>query len=401
MVFKKTIAAEQKINDNSSNNKLEALLLEAHEPLFVQFEKKMSQKRIAKRREQNLNIRRSYTNYYPLGNQRLSSTKAELTYFQPEETYQIVNAQHQPITEISGKEVLKYFNRLYERQQKEAEEEEKRRRQQREEEFYCGKGFIRSATRTPYKIRAWDENGNKRSIIELIIFLAIVTIQNEAGKWDSTIASDIHDQEVQRRPIYAHRDWKVQNMVDTIRIAREENIQSIPELEERLNAVGKETSKSKAEVRRLTAAKNRMDVLKKAIEGYQNVKDILEKIYAMPDSPEKTQRLQEYSDEIEDYNMHKAVMYRHNVTSQEDIELFLERYEEMEVKLPAAEVRADTLKNQYRRLSKLKYNLQLAENKMYCYGPDYNDLAHSMEVRQEPLNEKTAEHTRQSGGSER
>ena len=85
-------------------------------------------------------------------------------------------------------------------------------------------------------------------------------------------------------------------------------------------------------------------------------------------------------------------MYRHKTTSNEEIKSFLDRYELIQSKLPQAEEQAQQNKEEYRRLCKLKYNLELAQNKQYCYGPEYQepqeqDLSPSQQQKRERTNE--------------
>lgn len=351
--------------DNFENNvvdtsRIERVVDQASEPIFIKFEKTLFYNRKQKRREQNLNLRDTYTNYFPLFPRKRTIGKAELSYFKTKENYEIVNGKHQSIAKVSGAEILAYFSKQIQQAEK-------------EEYYYTRPGYIDSITKAPYKVRMWDENGRKRTITELVLILAIVTIQGEKDRWNRKSKNGVKTQEYIRRPIYAHRDWKLQNMIDAVHIATEENIENPAKIDEHLNDVGKAIAMGKADVRRLTEAKNRMDVLKEALDGYDELKDICERIYRMPDGPEKVHLQQEYADELEEYKSHKAVMYRHEVTSKEDIESFLERYEEMNKKISVAHARVDVLKNRYRRLSKLKYHIQLAENKLYCYGPEYED----------------------------
>lgn len=367
--MKRTINEDLLLNEATDKNKIESIIEQASDPIYIKFQKNVSARRKEKMRERNLNIRNTYTNYFPLSPRRATVGKAELSYFDPLQTYEVVNKKHQTITEVTGADILSYFNQIYNLEKEEAN----RKRAQQMDEYYSNPGFINSALKSPYKVRLWDNNGRKRTTVELIVILAVVTIHNENGKWEPKSDNSSKTQEAQKHPIYARRDWKIQNMIDTIRVAREEEVETPTQLDERLDAVGKETSKSKAEVRRLTAAKNRMDLLHEAIEGYYEVKDICEKIQAMPDGPQKVEMQQKYTEEIEEYKKHKSVMYRHKATAQEEINDFLERYEQIQIKLSQAEEQAEQNKEEYRRLSKLKYNLQLAQNKQYCYGPEFEE----------------------------
>lgn len=391
--LKKNIADDLIYNNDASENRIERIIGSTSDPLFIKFEKNLSQKRKEKMREHNLNLKNTYTNYFPLNPQTKTYSRAELTYFQPSQTYQITNDEHRIVAEVGGDEILKYFNQLYEQRHREREEERQRRKDELKD-YYSNLGFISSATKTPYKVRLWDQNGRRRSTIELIVILAIVTIDKESGKWEPKEPSSLPQQEITRHPIYAKKDWKIQNMLDTIKIAREENVQNPNELEERLNMVGKDTSKAKAEVRRLTAAQNKMEVLYEAIEGYEEVRAVCEKIYALPDGAEKTKLQQQYANEIDDYKRYKSVMYRHKVTSDEEKQDFLERYQTIKDKLQSAEKEAEKCKEEYRQLSKLKYNLQLAQNKQYCYGPEYIEPEQEPQEPEQPEQERPDEKTK-------
>lgn len=367
--LKKAINEDLLLPENTSPQKIPEIIEKANGSLYIKFQKHISPNRQKEIRGRNLNIRNTYTNYFPLSQCRKVVGNAELSYFDPQQTYEIVDQSHTPIATVTGSEVLTYFNQLHDLERAETA----RQKKEMENACYSQAGFVSSALNSPYKVRIWDENGRKRSMLELIILLAIVTIQNENGKWESKFVEQTKTEELQRHPIYARRDWKVQNMIETIRIAREEEVENPVQLEEKIAIVGKEIGKSKAEVRRLTAAKNRMDTLLKAIERYRDVKEICEKIQAMPDGPEKTGMQQKHAAEIEAYKENKSLMYRHEVTSEDEIDAFLVRYDQMTQRLSAAEAQLTATKQHYRQLSKLQYRIQLAQNKQFCYGPEYDE----------------------------
>lgn len=364
----------EEINDNRSNaeNKIEKILESSSEPLYLEFKKSISERRQGELREKNINYRNTYTNYLPLDTSKTYS-QAELSYFDSEGIYNIVNENHQPIAEISGQDVLDYYRILREREQQEKQEEEKLRKQEELRAYYSDMAFRNSTTREPYKIRLYNEHGRRRSLIEVILILALVTIQNEAEKWMSAKNQDSENVEYEDDPIYANVDWKVQQMMDTIKIAREENIQNPADIQIRINETGKNLSKCRAEIRRLTASLNRMDSLREAIINYEEVKEICERIQAMPDGPQKTEMQKRYAEEIASYKESKAIMYRQKTTSEEGIQEFKERLEEYKNKIQYAEAQNKALSEEYRRLQKLNYNVQLAQNKAYCYGPEYVD----------------------------
>lgn len=403
--IKKSINQEQKSNNQkrAPRNKIEKILETTSEPLSIKFKKELSEERKKKRVDQNLNNRDSYTNYLPLTSSKTYS-EAELSYFALSKSYEIVNSKHHTMTEVSGQDILDYYRRLRERDLREKEEEAQRRKERQYRAYYSRNGFVKSATREPYRISRYDENGRERTVAELILYLAAVIIQNEFGKWEPPYTSELNSEEYENDPIYAQKDWKIQNMLDTIRIAREENISNALEVDERCDKVGKEIKKSAAEIRRLTDSINRMEPMIEAIQGYREVKDICEKIHEMPDGPEKTELQKRHAKEIESYKEHKALIYRFKVTP-DDIQDVLERYEEYINKRKSAKEQNEKFRQQYQNLSKLKYNLQLAQNKQYCYGPAYMEIAEIVEDHTLDSNiqaaEKSKKHASYADGIDR
>lgn len=370
-------------NQSDGENVIENLLENMSEPLFIKLKINMSKRRKEELHNINMKKRGSYTHYIPLNTATLRMN-AERTYFDAEKIYEIVNESHQTITEISGREILKYYRRISERIEQE-KKEEKQRRKEDQYKAYTDSRFYNSATKEPYRISRYDKYGCKRSLIELIIILAMVTIEKEHGKWNPAQSSELNKQEYQRNPIYMKKDWKIQNMYDTVRIAREENIKNLDELKQKINLAGKDLSKCRAEIRRLTESKNRMTTISEAIEEYHELKDLCEEIYAMPDGPEKTKLQQKYTQEIETYKEKKAILYRHKLDSEEKIQDFLERYKEIKENLQRAEEQEVKFAGNSQRLYKLQYNIQLAQNKKYCYGPAYKESLDDLMMQAENL----------------
>lgn len=367
--IKRNISDDLLLNNEDKGIKIESIINNSKQPLYIKFIKTVSNKRKEKLRQKNRNIKEVYTNYLPLDNSHPSTYKAEATYFMPNMVYEIVNEKHQVVIEVTGQEVLEYFTRVQEKSRKQEQEEQKALKQKSENEFYSNPNFINSVTNRPYKIRMWDNVGRKRTIIELLVILAIVVINNESEKWKAN-DTETHYQN-KNNPIYGKRDWKVQNMVDTIKVAREEEITTLSELEEKLDKVGKETTKSKVELKRLQLLNNKMQVLHEAIENYNKVKEVCEQLQNMPNGEEKEKALAEHQQELEMYKKNKAIMYRHKATTEAEVNDFMERYVQVQERLETVSEQVKKNKAEYSRLSKLKYNLQLAQNQQYCYGPKY------------------------------
>lgn len=367
--IRRSINVDIDANKDSGENKIEKLLDTTSEPLFIKFKSNISDRRKGELRGKNINNRKTYTNYHPLVTTKTYS-RSDLSYFDPAQTYKIVNAEHQTITEVSGKEIYSYYDLIFEHLQQEKKDEELRRKEEQYRAYFINPRFVKSSNREPYRIGLYDEYGLKRSLIELICILAIVTIKREYEKWHPL---ELDEEAYLSDPIVAQKDWKIQQMVDTTTLARELNVNDPNDIPEKLNQVGKELSKARADVKRLTTAKDRMEELHQAILGCRELKDLCETIHAMPDSPEKTALQQQHAEEIDEYKQFKAVMYRTKTTSEEAIQDFLERYNEFLAKIQHAEEETAKFSSTYSHLSRLKYNLQLAQNRQYCFGPLYEE----------------------------
>lgn len=251
--------------------------------------------------------------------------------------------------------------------------------------WYSRPGWLRDAEQ-PYKIYRYDKDGRKRSTIELLCILAATIIKNESLKAD-TLAPD---EAAPSRTIYAKRDWKLQNMVDTIRISREEGVQTPDEIDARIQQTGADLSRAKAAAQRLSETVQRMRPVMQAIRDVEMLQERCEKIYAMPECLDKTIGLAQEAANLKRYEQAKADMYRCGVAAPEGRQAFLERYSAVSQQQSAADERVTELKAQYSRLSKLKHNVAMAQNKQYCYdidwGPEQEELQpeEKRQLRQDP-----------------
>ena len=269
---------------------------------------------------------------------------------------------------------------IHEREIRKAAEEKKLQQQ-----VYSRPGWIRSSDGRPYRIRKYDETGRERTLIELVIILAVVTIRNE---------NPVEPPKHVDRPIYAKVDYKVQAMLDTVRVAREEGIQNPIEIDERLQRVGKELSKARTEARRLAESKGKMDVLAQAIADRDRLEELCERIYAMKDGDlDKHIQMAQNAANLERYKVAKATIYRAGISAPEACEEFLGRYKSISQKATTAEKAAGDLKEEYRKLSKLRHNVQLAQNRRYCYDAAYCPAFDEEQIPEiEPRETKRQEH---------
>lgn len=323
---------------------------------------------------------------YPLPLEKSDRSRETLsTYFNDNELYDISNDQGQVVAAATGQEIIRYLEDLnrneqerWEQQRRQAAEqeqqerfqdEEERRRKDEEEEEKKKKyssHFRNSRTRKRYYVDLRDEDGRYRSTLELIFMLAIVVMKNEDGLWSDSM--DDKDYEMSFGPT----DWKIQNMMDSIHIADEEGLTTAVEVDQRLDHVGAEYSRARSALQKTRRAQEKMEPLSKAMKEYEETKELAERIHALPDGPEKAKLQEQYHDVITRYKKAKGTMYSYRISSQEQMDDFKERYADIQANLPEMQQRFDELKEDYRRLKKLQYNISLAQNAQYCYGPEYD-----------------------------
>lgn len=341
-------------NKKSKAPLINALMEENHGNLFVE-----------------VKYRNRYNPYYldiPLKNPRRIMSKETLeTYFVPEETYNISTQDHNPILEVTGQDIFDYYDELHKKRKKEQEQGDIAPDNQR---YYHDKTKINSKTGEPYKVSLWDANGRKRTTIELVCILAMVIIKNEHPPTPPNYTHRFKGAD--GRPIYAKTDWKLQNMYNTMVMARDKGIADKAQMDERLDRVGKEIARKKKQLKNLTPKYNKMANIKKIIDQYEEVKDVCEAIFSMPEGKEKDEALQEHAAEIEQYNASKRYMHLKNLNTPQQIEDFNKRFSSIEEHKTSVQKELDTEKEEYRQLKKMEYNVALAENNQYCYGPDYN-----------------------------
>lgn len=200
--------------------------------------------------------------------------------------------------------------------------------------------------------------------------MAIVVLRKEDNLWiPSTIPPDKMND-----ICYAKTDWKVQNMLDCIQIMREEEIHVPAEIDRRLDEAGAAYSRAKAALKRNQQVKEKMAELKEAIAEYEQTKAIAEEIIQLQEGAEKSERLVTYAETLERYKKAKAVMYAHRVQTDEQIQDFKYRWRQVESNIKEYTERFDQTREQYRKLKKLQYHTQLAQNARYCYGPEYKEM---------------------------
>lgn len=249
------------------------------------------------------------------------------------------------------------------------------------ENYYFEPKKRNSKTKKLYKVNFYDEDGRRRSNLEMILLLAFNVIDNEGDAYNTRKYSSDN-------PIYAKKDYKLQNMMDAIATARKENISSIEQIEEKLNDSGKKLSHYKLELKKNNATLNKMEIIKNAIKGYEAVKDTVEMINALEDGPAKESIKAEHKTEIDEYKKNKAILYRYKCASDEQIADFDNRYQSVKNNIANLEDLIKSESGEYAKLKKLQNSVELAQNQQFCYGPEYMTEEEIEEQSQEQEREK-------------
>ena len=320
--------------------------------------------------------------FLPIHKDIKADDEALRSYLKIDQLYDICDETGQPVAAASGLEIIQsiedlrdedLMRRREEKRISDQELREKRRRREEEQEeekrneYYTDQRFKSSRTGAPYKAGVYDENGRRRTTIELIYVLALVVLNKEEYLWTPTSISP--EQENER--FFASTNWKVQELVNAIELARKEDLDTPAQLKNRMNIVGADLSRTKKAYDTVSKTKERMEPLAKSIADYKRTKRLAEGVLSLPESTEKREMQKKYSDVIENYKTAKHFLHVYKIVDEAGIDDFDARYEKIQRDLSELEDRRDELSEHYRRLKKLNYSLQLADDPQFLYGPSY------------------------------
>lgn len=307
------------------------------------------------------------------------------TYIKDENTYSLYRDKNHYIGNVSGamvKNVLlqREFD-TYEQQKKWEELETKRREQEdlnrilkEQEEFlqYTRKGWNNSKSGYPYHIGLYNEDGNRRTLLEQIFILAMVVITNEAPDY---VIPEYERKRIEKNNarlalIIQKPDWKIERILEAISYAKEENIEDLTQLKLRTDECGKNLSKVKTSIRKNEDVRKKMEPIHNALSTVESLKETCEAIFYMAEGEEKTLLLETEKSKIDEYNVAKATLYHYKIDSEEKISDFKARYENCLNLAQNYQKEYEKISAQYTKLKKIKYQIDLAMNKDYCYGTD-------------------------------
>lgn len=314
---------------------------------------------------------KTYTLDIPIKNPRRNMAEKVLkTYFEPEKTYNLCTEDHIPIAQVTGQDLFDYYEQL----QKEREKKQKKTEYEPDrEEYYYDKTKINHKTQRPYKISLWDNNGRRRTTLELICILAIVVIKNEHPR--TNVEPTMTFKGIDGEYVYAKTDWKLQNMYNTMVMAREMNVESSTEVNKKMDRIGKEVARKRKQFKSLSEQYNQMETINENIDAMESVKGICEQIYNMPDGEEKDAAMTAHAAELEQYKTAKRYLHTKNINTDDQIADFKTRFSSVSEHFKEVETELQSANEEYRKLKRINYNLTLAQNNYYCYGPSHPQFA--------------------------
>ena len=185
------------------------------------------------------------------------------TYFTPKGEYAIRDAGGRVVAEVSGAAIVDFYSSL------------PRIDHPDYIHTYTNGWYYDSKKGLLYTVNRRDDNGRKKSLLELILDLAIAVLKGENGEWDPHSIPP----EKKSNPIYAPVEWKIQRAIDAIAIAREEGLESPGEVDDRLQAEVVECNNLAKEIRALQ--KRLAMIAANESKNQVEMKELEEKILAL------------------------------------------------------------------------------------------------------------------------
>lgn len=332
--------SKEKLDENraiaeADLQKIQELLSENSQKLFVKIIK--SNEKFARKND---------AFYIPLTKKSIRKPSL-ISYFSSQKTYKICNENHKTLAVISGKTLLMYYDEIFKSKPKRIENYVVTGR------YFYNPEWIDMRRKTAYKINLYDSVGRRRSLIELMLLLAINIISSETNNANSGVS--------------VRTDYKLQGMLDAVKTARAENISTETELNEKLKFSGASYRKVKSKIHKNDTLYNQMSTLNNIIIQYLSVKDLCENIADMHEGEEKATLRTEHEKDIQLYKSTKSVLYKYNLTTNSEIEDFVERYAECSRRKKQLNTEYTIYAEQYKRLKRLQYQVDKAKDEKYLY----------------------------------
>lgn len=216
-------------------------------------------------------------------------------------------------------------------------------------EMLCDIHLEKQNKNTKY-ISLYDENGRERTTIELVFILATTIIEKQRSE---TVSPKLTFKDANGNTIHATTDWKIQNLYDSILFCRENDI-------ENYNHLGKEYEKTQKEIATL---RHREAALKVSLKKMQPIRELIDK---------KQTHIEQENAAPENLKPVMAELHQRNIHDDNDIETFLNRYQNIQAKLDNISQSISTQWSRKRKLEKAIYNFNYAQTEMYCYDHDFS-----------------------------
>lgn len=287
-------------------------------------------------------------------NEKIPRKETYTSYFDPQKSYRVFDKNDKPIMRVSGKTLRLYYEQMNEQELNKEKAEQARSYTINGRYFYNSKW--QAQNKRLYRVGLYDRYGRRRSLLELTLLLAIKIIRERQNQYTD-----------KRSLPYIRTDWKLQNMINAVEIAKNRNVKSERELTEELNITGKSCRTLKARIKKNDSVYNSYVTLEKTLSEFLSVKDYCESMQgvSVSDRPEKEQA--EYTEKLEIYKQTKAVLYKYHLVNDESIADFKTR---LEKSLKLKEQLSNEYKSaskKYSELKKLQHQLDAAQSREYVY----------------------------------
>lgn len=388
--MKKEILKDINSENDANKNQIDINeILKLHnEKLFIEIGISKSGKWLKKNKKEG-----SYSMSLEL-NQDLKS-KSYLSYFKPDSVYNILNSRQEVVAQVTGNDIFNFYERKEKLKQIEdlsALEEQCKLSDtndikiDKQTNEYFNPKWVSSKTKKPYRVNVYNGYGRRRSSLELIILLSLSLINKESLLW-----TDYSQYNRSSKQMYAKRNWKLQNMMDSLSTIRKENITSYDGITSKIRTVGSKLNAIKRDINTNDKLINKMENLNASVDEYLAVKEICEQIYNMPKGFKKEEMKIKFQAELLQYNNSKSTLYRYKLTTDEQIKDFKDRYKKALEKREMLNEKYAATKVEYRKYKKIENDILLAANEQFSCGQEYRyDKAMNISEKEILEKEKTA-----------
>ena len=235
-----------------------------------------------------------------------------------------------------------------------------------------------------YKVPRFDENGNRRSNVQMLFLVAVKIIQVDKNLFEDATGL----QKFPYSPIYAPRDWKMQRMMEGATESSKLGIKEVTDIEQKMQDLGNKLTVVSTNIRKKKAYLNRIDNLHTAIIQWKATKDIIAQLDALP--KEKKEEFKEaHAEEVRTYNAAMAVFNRFSgqraatpimvydpaqhkrVVSIENINLVLANVDRTKAELNELQDQRKEIGKEISRVRRIQTSLALSQNDLFVHGPQY------------------------------